>query len=236
MIMPSRLSTPERPFDLTITQYKSIITFAKNEGYETNTVRQYFQAGCPQKGVLILRHDLDLKPSSLWPMLIAERECGARSTIYVRVTANEYNAFCYHVLDGLLTAERDGFEIGLHTNCVEFALINSLDPMFVFTRELNMLRQFFTIAGVAPHRDFNYIRNTLPWIRENMSALTSSDQCCLEYEAYDKKIEDNTIYVNDSFAPHLCWKTTPYDALKTGKSVYFSTHPHWWYVNHPHES
>jgi hypothetical protein len=236
MMTMGRLASTDRPFDLTIERYKSIINLARENGYVFYTTQQFFDAGCPSKGAFLIRHDLDLKPKTLWPILDAERECNVRSTTYVRVTANEYNAFSYHVLPKLLEAERDGFEIGLHTNFVEFAKINNLDTFGVVKRETNMLRQFFNVTGIAAHRDFNYIYNSLPWIRENWDLLSSPGEGCgFSYEAYDNRIEGGTTYVNDSFASHLHWKTSPYDAIKIGKSICFSTHPHWWYVNHPFE-
>jgi len=149
------------------------------------------------------------------------------------VTANEYNPLSYHVLPHLLHAQRDGFEVGLHTSCVEFAAINDLNPLDVIQRETNVLRQFFNVTGVAPHRDWNYTHNSLPWLRDNWATISGT--CGLTYEAYAPVLEASTVYVNDTFAPHLCWKTTPYDALATGNSVYFSTHAAWWYVDHPFE-
>lgn len=224
-------STADRPFDLSIARYKEILTLAKRKGYGFYTVQEFIDAGFPTAAALVLRHDLDLKPASLWPMLEAERQCGVRSTVYVRVAADEYNLLGYHVLPKLLAAQHDGFEIGLHTNCVEFAAINRLDPLKLIRSETRILREFFTVTGVAAHRDFNFIHNSLPWIRDNWGSL----DCDFKYEAYDKRIEDSTVYVNDSFASHLHWKVTPYEALDTGKSIYFSAHSHWWYVDHPFE-
>jgi len=66
-----RLSTPNTPFDRTINRYREILDLALYEGYTFMTVQEFLSAGCPTKQVLILRHDLDFKPKTLWPILDA---------------------------------------------------------------------------------------------------------------------------------------------------------------------
>ena len=126
-------------------------------------------------------------------------------------------------------------EIGLHSNFLEYAKINNLEPLDVFRNEMSILRTFFNVTGVAPHRDINYMYNSLPYLEENWSSI--SKELKISYHAYEQKILSSTTYVNEGLNPHLCWRTlTPHDAIKTGRSIYMLTHPHWWYKQHPFET
>lgn len=213
----------------------NIIKTARSRGYRFYTLVEFIEAGCPSEGAFILKHDLDAKPSSLWPLLRLEQRLGIRSTIFVRVTANDYNALSYLVLPHLREAEDDGFEIGLHTNFLEFAEINALDPMEVLSMEHDALYSFLDVVGVSTHRDFNYMHNALPWLEDNWDKIKT--ELGLTYHAYESQLMDNTIYVNEGYSPHLCWRNkTPIEAIATGKSVYMLTHPHWWWSEHPFET
>lgn len=211
------------------------INLAKDQGYTFYTCKQYLDAGSPPTRAFIMKHDLDAKPATLPALLELEKECGIRSTIYARVTANDYNVMSYLVLPTLIQAEREGFEIGLHSNFLEYATINNLDPTTVLEAEVRLLKQFLNIRGMSTHRDLNYAYNALPWLEERWDSL--KDRLDLDYQAYDKRLMDNTIYVNEGYSPHLCWRNKkPEEAIATGQSVYMLTHNHWWFKKHPFET
>ena len=213
--------------------YKSFLDYALNEGYNFVTLKEFVDKGCPSFNHVILRHDLDLKPQTLNKMISIEKSMGVRSTIFVRVTGNEYNVLSYPVLDMVTSASKDGFEIGLHTSCVEFAKINGISPISILKLELTILKEFVDIFGIAPHRDLNYAYNSLPFIEENWAEISKLG---VDYHAYQKNIEDATVYVNEGFNPHLCWrKHAPEDVIPTKNSMYILTHNHWWYERHPFE-
>jgi hypothetical protein len=215
--------------------FKSFIILAKNKGYKFYTVKEFLAAGCPNKLAFVLKHDIDTRPATLPQLLDVERECGIRSTLYVRVCANDYNVMSYPVMKTLSAAMSDGFEIGLHTNFFEYATINNLDPLKVLIAEVNLLRSFFNICGMSTHRDFNYAYNALPYVEENWQLIQQLTG--LTYQAYDPSLMNNTIYVNEGMKPHLCWRDwTPEMAIETGKSIYMLTHNHWWYKDHPFEN
>jgi hypothetical protein len=216
-----------------IDYYDKIIKRGLALGYNFVTLREFVSAGCPSKKFCILRHDLDTKPQTLEKMLKIEYENNVKSSIFVRVTANDYNAFSYPVLQILKKYEHKGFEIGLHTSCVEYGEINKIEPIKVLSFEYQALNSFFDIKSVAPHRDLNYAYNSLPFLEENANDIKSIG---LVHQAYDNIIMDNTLYVNEGFNPHLCWRNlTPEEAFNTGNTVYMLTHNHWWYENHPFE-
>lgn len=225
--------TPKNTFSYEY--YQTILQQAKTAGYTFYTVGQFLDAGCPSEKAFILRHDLDAKPASLPGLLRAEKQLGVRSTIYVRVMANDFNAFNYMTLPMLLQAKAEGFELGLHTNFLEFATITGLDPFEVLKFETNAFRAFFDNKSLACHRDIHYTYNSLPWLQENWERVKA--ELGYEYEAYDERIMSSVLYVNEGYHPHLCWRNlTPEQAIETGKSICVMTHPHLWWETHPFEA
>jgi hypothetical protein len=225
----------DRENQFTLAYYDSILKLAIREGYRFSTMEKFWDDGCPNTGRFILRHDLDTNSPTLKRILDVERANGVVSTVYVRVTTNTYNPFDYRTYPVISSAQADGFEIGLHSNFVEFAKFHNLEPERVLMSELQCMRAFFgDIRSIACHRDLNYAYNSLPWLQENWQ--TVCDSMNLKYEAYDSMIMENILYVNETAEQKLGWrKLIPESAIATGKSICLSTHPHWWYENNPFE-
>jgi hypothetical protein len=221
------------PFNLDY--YGSILVMAKQMGYKIMTVEDFWSASCPKTGALVLRHDVDVKPHTLEKMLDVERYHNCRSTLYVRICGAPYNFLNYPIYRVLSNAEHDGFRIGLHTNYVEFANINNLDPMNVLTTETNILKSVFpSVSSLAPHRDHDYVYNSLPHLEEHWTKI--APKLGYAFHAYDNCIKNATEYVNEGYELHLTWRNkAPDEAMKDGKSIYMLTHSHWWHKIHPFE-
>ena len=164
--------------------YRRIIENALLNDYEFMTVKNFLVSGCPKERIFIMRHDFDKKPENCEIFFIAEKEFGVRSTTYVRVANNDCNPFSYKNFAILKNAEENGFEIGLHTNFVEFAKINHREAIEILGSEWKALSAFYKISGMSCHRDFNYAYNSLPWVYENWDKIANIG---IEYHAYDKK-------------------------------------------------
>lgn len=219
--------------EFSIRYYEDIINTALDNKYNFVTVKEFIDLGCPNSNHFVLRHDLDRQPKTLQYQLDVEKDCGVRSTIYARVTANEYNVLSYPVVGMLRKAQRDGFEVGLHSNFLEYATINNLNPMDVLKLEYTVLNNIFDIRGIAPHRDMNYAYNSLPYIEENWKDIQDLG---FEYQAYDESIFSSSVYINEGVNLHLGWRNhKPEDIIPTNKTIYMMTHNHWWYKNHPFE-
>jgi hypothetical protein len=228
--------------------YESIIMQALDADYKFVTLREYYDAGCPDEKHFIMRHDLDKLPSSLPPMLKVEEDHNVRSSIFVRVHG-DYNPFHPRTVLMLQRAQAKGHELGLHSDFMEFGRIIQKIPHKerwetfdtydkterVFLNELDALRSHFhEINSVACHRDINYTHNSLPWLQDWWTTLKEEND--LHYEAYDGKILESSTYVNEGLSPHICWRNKkPEDVIKTGRSIYLLTHSHWWFEEHPHE-
>lgn len=215
--------------------YRDIVTGAMSNGYRFVTLAEFVKLGCPDTGHFVVRHDLDRQPMSMATLIQVEKELGINSTIFVRLAGADYNLLSYPCFKLIKEAADAGSEIGLHSNFVEFATINGLLPETVLEAELKTLRSFFNVEGVAPHRDINYMYNSLPWLNQNWDDVV--EHLGLTYHAYEGRILSKVTYVNEGFDPHLCWRSiTPEQAIETGKSIYMLTHPHWWFRDHAFEA
>lgn len=220
-----------------IAYYSKILELAKDQGYKAVTLNEFVRLGCPKIGHLIIRHDLDKSPITLKPVLDAERKVDIKSTTFVRVAGSEYNFLSYPCFKILKDAEADGFEIGLHSNFVEFSTIMNLDPILVLQNEVSILKSFFNVSGIATHRDINYMYNSLPVLESQFNWHILKDQLKLNYQAYSQDIMNSTQYVNEGLNPHLCWRSkAPEHYFSEKKSIYLLTHSHWWYVEHAFEN
>tara|TARA_A200000113_G_C8783355_1_gene328366 strand:+ start:76 stop:885 length:810 start_codon:yes stop_codon:yes gene_type:complete len=214
--------------------YNEFIKEALDNGYSFMTLKEFFTKRPNNLKIFILRHDLDQKPHSLENMLNVERKYNIKSTIFVRPLTNEYNVYGYNTFKMLTNAQKEGFEIGLHTSFVEFSIINKLDRIKVLETELNILRNHFEVSGIAPHRDLNYMYNSLPELEKNWSLIKNKFD--LIYQGYDKLLFESLTYVNEGFNPHLCWRNvTPEEAMKNKQSIYLNTHSHWWFKDQAFE-
>jgi hypothetical protein len=228
--------TPENPF--TLAYYGSILAKAKEAGYTFTTLRQHWDEECPREKRFILRHDVDTNPMTLKGVLDAEAVHDVPSTVFVRVTGNTYNPFDYRTYPLFNRVLKQKGELGLHSNFVEFARINGVENaeeiISVLMSEAVALASFYPISGLACHRDLNFTHNSLPWLEEHWDQVSRA--IGFAYQAYDKELMDSFIYVNEKTEPHMGWRSyTPEDAIATGRSICMSTHPHWWFKDHPFE-
>ncbi|MFA4994046.1 MAG: hypothetical protein WC521_01935 [Bdellovibrionales bacterium] len=220
--------------NFTIDYLRDFLGKARSNGYRFLTLKDYVAEGCPTDKVFVLRLDLDIKPQTIKPFLVVSREMNIPMTVFIRV-AGPYNIFWYPTYACLKQINAAKSEIGFHTAMVEWAKINNEDTESVFAHELAALRSLFPVAGIAPHRDINYVQNSLPWINENWSHLKQKYN--IEYHAYEDRILKNTLYVNEGLSPHLGWRQmTPHEAIATGKPIYMLLHPHWWFQDNPFEA
>lgn len=212
--------------------YSEIIKAALDSGYSVVTVNDFVKDATNTRKVLVLRHDLDKNPHSMYPMAKLELELGVKSSIFVRVMGAEYNPLSYGLVTELQKLEKSGFEIGLHSNFLEFATYTGLDPLSVLSTEHQILSSIYKIKGISCHRDINFQVNSLPYLQSNWDAIKRITG--LEYDAYDERLFGKLVYVNEGLNPHLNWRNhSPFDIISQGKSLYLLTHNHWWYETIP---
>jgi hypothetical protein len=216
----------------TYAYYESFLLEAIERGYHIMALRDFVTNGSFSSKVLILRHDVDKNPHSLAPLIRIEERLKIRSSLYVRVCGAEYSFLGYSFMRDLASLERVGFEIGLHTNFLEFAHFLSLDPMQVLKMEVDSLRTFFDVVSFSCHRDLNYVVNSLPWVEENWNQIRKETD--IAFQAYDKEIFGHLNYINEGLNPHLKWRSdSPETVIRRDESFYLLTHNHWWFEEIP---
>ncbi len=218
--------------NFTYKAYSEILKAALDSGYKILCIRDFLKESSTSSKVLLLRHDIDKNPHSMYPLAETELELGVKSSIFVRVMGAEYNPFSYSVTTDLLELEKNEFEIGLHSNFLEFATNTNQNPVSILAAETKVLSSIYKIKGISCHRDINYVINSLPYLQSNWESIKQATG--LEYDAYDNSLFEKLIYVNEGLNPHLAWRhDSPLDVIKQGKSLYLLTHNHWWYEKIP---
>jgi hypothetical protein len=226
------ISSDEPANAFTYAYLESIVDGAKRAGYQFVRLSDMLRADRPEKS-FVLRLDLDHKPKSLRHFVDVARRRRIPMIVYVR-SVGPYNPLWYDCISILREAVDAGCDIGLHTAAVEWARLTGTTPEKAFAAELGLLRSCFVVDSIAPHRDTNYMYNTLPWIERCWPELSA--QHGLSFQAYDKRLLENSIYVNEGLSPHLGWRaTTPEAAIQSDKSIYMLLHSHWWFDKNPFE-
>jgi hypothetical protein len=221
--------------NFTYKAYAEILQAARDSDYLICNIRDFIKNGKSSSKTLVLRHDIDKNPNSLLRLAEVELKFGVTSSIFLRVAGAEYNPFSYQITRDLLYLEENGFDIGLHSNFLEFASLINLDPISVLENEVRSLKAFYKVIGISCHRDINYLVNSLPFLEKNWQKIKKITK--LEYDAYDKILFSELVYVSESLKPHLTWSNnSPIDEIKNGNSVYLLTHNHWWYESIPYLS
>lgn len=226
----------KRENTFSVDYYTKILSLARDAGYIFPIMSEYYnrRMDFQDKKVALLRHDVDSKPHRAKIFLESEEEAGVTSTTFLLVHDVNYNSLSVTNLRLFSDAESKGFEIGLHTNFVETSLLLGEEPDRVLESELNILRSYFNVRGVACHRNIDFMYNSLPYLVERWPAF--KEKYVLGYQAYDPAFVTDMVFVNEGVNPHLGWRgQTPEDVISSGKSFCLSTHPHWWHRVHPFE-
>lgn len=231
-----RASEFKRENKFSLEYYERIVESALAREYRFMTMREFVveRPDVHEEKIAVLRHDLDDRPSRLPGIVDVERRLGVRSTIFVLMHTDRYSLFSYNVLSMLRSIDSEGFEVGLHTNFVEVAQIVGCDPDMILTIEAQTLKAYFDVAGVACHRNIDFMYNSLPYLQENWPRL--QEALGFLYEAYDEDLFSDLVFVNEGFKPHIDWRNeVPESVIESEKSFCLSTHPHWWHRDHPFE-
>lgn len=90
--------------NFTYKAYAGIIKAAFESGYKVIPVNDFvknFSKMNKNELVLVLRHDLDKNPYSMYPMANIELDLGVKSSLFVRVMGAEYNPSGYRIVTDL---------------------------------------------------------------------------------------------------------------------------------------
>ena len=131
--------------DFTYRTYADLLDTAVEVGYEFLTVREYLDRDRLPPRFLILRHDVDRKPSNALDFARIEAERGIEATYYFRTVDR--------TLDPRVIgrAETLGHEVGYHYEDLDRADGDAREAHRSFARNLERLREHATVDTACMH-------------------------------------------------------------------------------------
>ncbi len=218
--------------DFTFKHYSEIIQKALDNGYTFYTFGEYIEKK-PKGKAMLLRHDIDNHFFRITDFAKAEQEKNVKATYFLRVHT-EYNIFEYNNCNILFQLEKDGHEIGLHTEIGDFEKFNpGIDYLELLKREKNFIEACIghDIRGFSAHRDFDYQVNSLDIIN-----TLDYKSLGFTYQAYQDEFHKNAKYISEVVSGHIGWREKcPCKYVGERDVICLLAHPAWWYNSHPRE-
>lgn len=157
---------------------------AQRQGYVSLTCRDYVErrhaldAGTKY---LVLRIDVDRSPAKTRRMAAMFADAGMAATFFFRLHSPFYNLLSYPAMEVLCELDRMGFELGLHCEPLDVALVRNEDPVQSLRRDIEMFRVLLghDFPGAASHRERVGLNNLEFWKDHKPAEFD------LAYEAYD---------------------------------------------------
>ena len=196
--------------------YEDFLGVAAQRGYSFVQFRDFLPGAAPlPERYILLRHDIDFAPSFSLEMAQLEAERGVKSTFFVLVDGQFYDALRPEVIRQVRAIGALGHEIGLH-----FAISNSVEAD-AGAEVAFRLRILSEIAG-APVRAFSqhdpvnagFVQVRLP---QGHPPAVDMNEVLREHDL---------LYVSDS---GMMWRRhTFHTALDEGRNLCLLAHPHSW--------
>lgn len=131
--------------DFTYRAYAELLDAAVRAGYEFLTVREYLDRNTLPPRFLILRHDVDRKPTNALDFARIEADRDIRATYYFRTIERTLDP---RVIERVETL---GHEVGYHYEDLDRANGNRQDAHRSFATNLEQLRQHATVDTACMH-------------------------------------------------------------------------------------
>lgn len=129
--------------DFTVQKYKSLLLSMKNAGYEFQTYKDFILQ--PKNKVIILRHDVDLKPENSMCFAEIQAELGIKGVYYFRAVKESWDESIIKKISSL------GHEIGYHYENIT-TTNGKLDLAYKdFTKNLELLRKLAPVSTICMH-------------------------------------------------------------------------------------
>lgn len=129
--------------DFTVQKYKRLLQSMKDAGYEFQTYAEFIQA--PKNRVIILRHDVDLKPGNSLSFAEIQSELGIKGVYYFRAVKESWDEKIIKEISSL------GHEIGYHYENIT-TTNGKLDLAIQdFLKNLELLRKLAPVSTICMH-------------------------------------------------------------------------------------
>jgi len=222
--------------------FREIFQKAISGGYEIITLKQFFENDYNSGKLLVNRIDVDFDCQRSRTMGEIFDELRIKGSFYFRLHSKNYNIFAFENFNIIKELLRNGHEIGLHSEILDFQNICGQPASETLRKEIELLQQQFDFKmyGIASHGDYTGYNNLDFWKEHK------AEDFDLLYEAYDKKLWEHSFYISDSLIKG--WKSynngilnendnrCPCEIFNDGHPViYLLTHPFCFYWRHFHE-
>lgn len=150
--------------DFTLKQYQILLQNIKVSGYVLMTMQDFMAMRdsetreCFNSQIVVLRHDVDERPTNALKMALIESSLGIKSTYYFRAVKISNDPDVIKQIVAL------GHEIGYHYE--DYSVCNGLinDAKKSFSNNLNYFRQFYPVKTVCMHgSSFSKYDNRIFW-------------------------------------------------------------------------
>jgi len=196
----------------TYSAYEQLIDSLKSKGYVFCDYLNYSQFD----RTVILRHDIDMDIGRAVDLAEIEHKMGVKSTYYVLISSDFYNAFSKKNIKLLQYIKNMGHEIGLHFDEEKYEKEASI--LDAIEREINILEQFLgdKVLSVSMHRPS-------PKTLSSNYVIRSGEVV----NSYSTEFFENFKYISDS---RRNWREDVLEVVQTGEynRLHILTHPIWY--------
>lgn len=178
----------------TISAYKELIETLLSQDYKICTVYEYLTQKTREKGIVILRHDVDVDPHRALRMARLEHKLGVHSTYYFRYIPKIFDESVIKSINDM------GFEIGYHFETLDKTHGNFPKAVKLFKDELQEFRKIADVKTVCAHgnviRDKHYPRTNNDIFKFEPNLL---HEVSLIGEAYLSFIHSPVVLISDVY-------------------------------------
>jgi hypothetical protein len=129
--------------DFTFKTYSKLLKSFIKAGYSFQTFEQFMKA--PLSRVVILRHDVDLRPSNSFQTAKIENQLGINSSYYFRIVKESFNPL---IIDEIIHL---GHEIGYHYETMDTSNGNIDLAYQEFCKVLELFKKIVPVTTVCMH-------------------------------------------------------------------------------------
>ena len=196
----------------TYDSYRKLIGLLRQGGYSFADYHTYAETEHP----VILRHDIDISIEKSVTLAELEQELGVKSTWFVLVTSDFYNAASRHSRECLLRIKHMGHEIGLHFDETAYGPLDADSMTAAILKEREMLQNMteIEISSVSMHRPSK-------WVLEADLKIPGM------VNSYGREFFHDFKYVSDS---RMRWRedVMKYALERTYPRLHILTHAFWY--------
>ena len=200
--------------DFTLDHYKEIIVEIK----KNHDVISFEEADLNSKSACILRHDIDFSVQNSVKMAELENASGVRSTFFVHIHSEFYNALEKTSVEGINEIIRLGHDIGIHFDVHHHNISTKNELVEKLSFEKSVFSNYFD----KKVNSFSF-HNTNKWILDQ-----KDDEYAGLKNVYSSFFLNNFSYCSDSNGYWHFDRIIDHVRKNKGNNLQLLTHPLWW--------